>query len=96
MRQKAIESNDARLPGAIEKLRAGESLLSLSASLGFNHNGPLRTALRELLGVEQYAALLEENVAKRYESARKPKRERQRKKECSPVQALASEGAQSQ
>lgn len=42
----------------IDRLERGAALIAESRALGFSHNGPLRTALRELLGAERYSELL--------------------------------------
>ena len=49
----------AILPDIIERLRNGAPLIGESKALGYSHNGPLRTALREHLGKDGYDALME-------------------------------------
>lgn len=82
----ALKASDERLTGVMERLKAGSPLLEESKGLGFTHNGQLRAALRELIGTEQYAALMEDNAARSPAKRGRPKR----KKRCSPVQAAAS------
>ena len=57
-RRALLEATDNRLPAIVERLHRGASLLSESRALGFTHNGPLRAALRELLGKENYNKMM--------------------------------------
>lgn len=53
-----LPSTDPRLKEVVERLKAGGSLVKESKALGFTHNGPLRAALRELLGKENYSRMM--------------------------------------
>jgi hypothetical protein len=54
----SLETTDNRLPAIVERLKAGGSLIKESRALGYSHNGPLRAALRELLGNENYNRMM--------------------------------------
>lgn len=58
MRRQSIQSTDPRIPAIIERLTAGAILTRESERLGYNHNGPLRRALREHMGKDGYAKLM--------------------------------------
>jgi hypothetical protein len=74
----AVKANDERLPAIVERLKDRKTnLLEESRALGFSHNGPLRRALRELLGKDAFAALA---LAVRAKGRSKIKR-------CNPVPA---------
>jgi len=48
----------AKLAEIVERLQQGAALIEESHGLGFTHNGPLRQALKKMLGVEGYDALM--------------------------------------
>lgn len=56
----SIATDDPRLPAIVKRLKAGKtSLREESTAVGFSHNGPLRKALRDLIGRDKYDALME-------------------------------------
>lgn len=61
----ALLSNDPRLPAILDRVRGGSALIKESKALGFTHNGPLRTALRELIGSAQYERMMAEPAKER-------------------------------
>jgi hypothetical protein len=77
-----LKASDPRLPEIIQRLKEGKTnLLQESRGLGYAHNGPVRRALRELIGVDGFKELMRGRI--------KPKK----KKRCSPVPA-SREGSQ--
>lgn len=62
MRRQSIQSTDPRIPAIVERLKAGALLTRESERLGYKHNGPLRRALREYMGPDEYARLMEGRV----------------------------------
>jgi hypothetical protein len=57
-RQQSVDAAQAK--DALARLKAGgTTLIAESKRLGFSHNGPLRGALRELVGQKGYDALIE-------------------------------------
>jgi hypothetical protein len=56
---KPLEPTDPRLPEVVERLKRGAKLHEESKKLGYNHNGPLRAALRALIGHAEYDTLME-------------------------------------
>ena len=58
MPRSKIELTGAQLQPILDRIRAGSPLLTESKTLGFTHNGPLRRALRTLVGREQYDAVM--------------------------------------
>lgn len=62
MRRASIQSTDPRIPAIVGRLKAGALLTRESERLGYKHNGPLRRALREYMGREEYARLMEGRV----------------------------------
>lgn len=57
-RQQAVSEADAKKAfAALEK--GGTTLIAESKKLGFSHNGPLRAALRNLIGDAKYNKLME-------------------------------------
>jgi hypothetical protein len=50
--------NDPRLKSLVERLKTGESLIQESKAMGYSHHVQLRNVLKELIGVEAYAALM--------------------------------------
>lgn len=56
----------AQAEAALSRLKGGETtLIAESNKLGFSHNGPLRAALRELMGHEEYREFLKKSMKKR-------------------------------
>ena len=58
-RRKSLEPTDPRLPEVVERLKGGAKLHQESKKLGHTHNGPLRDALRALIGRPEYDKLME-------------------------------------
>lgn len=57
-REQSVSAGQAK--EALGRLTKGDTtLLAESKKLGFTHNGPLRAALRALIGVDKYAALMQ-------------------------------------
>lgn len=74
-RGKAVSDADAK--AVLARLKEGKTtLIAESKKLGFTHNGPLRAALRTLIGADKYAALMQstEKPAKKATKAATPKK----------------------
>lgn len=58
-KQSASMFGDPRLPDILQRLRDGATLRSESTAAGYTHNGPLRNALRRMIGAAEYEALMD-------------------------------------
>jgi hypothetical protein len=58
--------NDPRLDDLVERLRDGASLQGEAKKMGYSHHVQFRNVLKDLIGVEAYAALMSARAKKMF------------------------------
>lgn len=70
----ASNVTEAQAKAALDRLKKGDtSLIAESKKLGYSHNGPLRAALREMMGAKEYGKFMTERGKPREGGESKPK-----------------------